>query len=113
MPTTETEKIAKLNDMTREMMPLFGQVVMTRGIASLDPDLTASILDKVRTFKDFSEDFAFFWNGERDFGSFEYQGNKVFWKIDYYGLDMETGSENPADPKVTKRVLTIMLAEEY
>jgi hypothetical protein len=111
MPITEVDKIAKLNDMTREMMPMFGQLVMTSGIASLDPDLTASILDKVRLFKDFTEDNDPW--GEHDFGSVEHQGIKALWKIEYYGLDLESGSENPADPGKTKRVLTIMLSEEY
>ncbi len=40
-------------------------------------------------------------------------GNKLFWKINYYDRDLEFGSENPADPAITARVLTIMLAEEY
>lgn len=111
MPQIETEKIAKLNDMTREMMPMFGQINITRGIAFLEADDRAEIMDKVRTFDNFSEDNDPY--GERDFGSFDHKGNKIFWKIEYYGLDMETGSENPADPSKTKRVLTIMLAEEY
>ena len=52
-------------------------------------------------------------HGEHDFGSFELAGRKFFWKIDYYDANMEFGSEDPADPAKTTRVLTIMLAEEY
>jgi hypothetical protein len=50
---------------------------------------------------------------EHDFGSFEHAGATLFWKIDYYGKDLASRSENPADASVTTRVLTIMLAEEY
>jgi hypothetical protein len=50
---------------------------------------------------------------EHDFGSFELEGEKLFWKIDYYDLAGEFGAEDPTDPKKTLRVLTVMLAEEY
>ena len=51
--------------------------------------------------------------GEHDFGSFTVGEEQLFWKIDYYDLSLEFGSNDPADPSQTKRVLTIMLAEEY
>ena len=52
-------------------------------------------------------------HGERDFGAFEHEGQRIFWKIDYYDRALTYGSENPADPQQTVRVLTIMLASEY
>ena len=51
--------------------------------------------------------------GDRDFGALDHdRAGRVFWKIDYYDPDMTEGSADPADPLVTCRVLTIMLAEE-
>ena len=51
--------------------------------------------------------------GEHDFGAFEYENHKLFWKIDYYNTDLTGGSPDASDPKVTTRVLTIMLRDEY
>ncbi len=51
--------------------------------------------------------------GEHDFGSLTYMGQPVFWKIDYYDLDLQHGSPDPTDPDVTIRVLTLMMAWEY
>jgi hypothetical protein len=33
---------------------------------------------------------------------------RYFWKIDYYDLAGECGSSDPANPAVTRRVLTVM-----
>jgi hypothetical protein len=106
-----TEKIAQLNDLLRTTF-LGGKIIMTAGIAALPPDTRDEIITKVREFADFSEDNNPY--GERDFGSIDQPGTgKVFWKIDYYDTTMTMGSEDPADPARTRRVLTILLAEEW
>jgi len=52
--------------------------------------------------------------GEHDFGSFELEGvGHIFWKMDYYDPSLEYDSENPADLALTRRILTVMLVEEY
>lgn len=103
-------KIRKLNDAFRSTFS-GGRVLTTTGIASLPKDVRAEILERVRTFADFNKDNDPY--GERDFGSIDIDGTTVFWKIDYYDADQQYGSEDPANPSKTTRVLTIMLAEEY
>ena len=51
----------------------------------------------VQSFSNFTKDNDP--HGEHDFGSFEIEGETYFWKIDYYDLAMQFGSENPADPE--------------
>ena len=51
--------------------------------------------------------------GEHDFGLIEVAGHRVMFKIDYYDLSLCGHSADPADPLMTRRVLTIMLAGEY
>ena len=67
-----------------------------------------AIREKVETFDTFTEDNDP--HGERDFGAFEHDGQRIFWKIDYYDCALTYGSENPADQQQTVRVITIMLA---
>lgn len=103
--------IADLNDLLRTTF-LTGRVVMTEGVRALPAHAREEIITKVRTFDDFAEGNDP--HGERDFGAFDQEGaGRIFWKIDYYDLSLTMGSEDPADPKRTARVLTIMLAEEW
>ena len=51
--------------------------------------------------------------GEHDFGALTVAGVRLLWKIDYYDAGMTGGSPDPADPSVTTRVLTLMLAHEW
>ena len=103
--------IATLNDKFRKTFT-GGQVLLTAGIDSMSMDDKANILSMVRNFNDFNKGNDPY--KEHDFGSFDYKGNKIFFKIDYYDrFNKRFASENPANQTVTTRVKTIMLAEEY
>ena len=105
-----TERIKTLNDQFRTSLS-GGTVVWTQGIDSLPEPTRHTIVDRVRQFDKFSADNDP--HGEHDFGSFDIDGDRIFWKIDYYNQTKDAGSEDPANPDITARVLTIMLAEEY
>ncbi len=92
-------------------MGVAGRVVQTQGIAALPSDVQSAIREKVELFDSFTEDNDP--HGEHDFGAFDFKGERIFWKIDYYDSACEYGSANPAEPAQTTRVLTIMLADEY
>jgi hypothetical protein len=116
MNDTTTRKIAELNDLCRTAMGVAGKLFQTAGIDALSLADQSAIREKVETFNTFTPDNDP--HGEHDFGAFEHQGHKIFWKIDYYdrttfGTGRDMGSEDPSDPRQTVRVLTIMLASEY
>jgi len=92
-------------------MGVAGRLVQTSGIGSLPPEDQSAIREKVETFEVFTPDNDP--HGEHDFGAFEHNGERIFWKIDYYDATLTQGSEDPSDPSQTVRVLTIMLASEY
>ena len=110
MSGDRTARIRAFNDALRLTFQ-GGRVLATSGVSALGPEVVTAVLDRVRTFTDFTEDNDP--NNEHDFGAFEIGGNRFFFKIDHYGPTMDGGSEDPSDPKKTTRVLTIMLASEY
>jgi Protein of unknown function (DUF3768) len=106
----DTAAICRLNDELRHTLR-GGRVMMTASVSQLPLDQQRAIVQAVRTFHDFAEDNDP--HGEHDFGAVTVGEHRCFFKIDYYALDMEHGSDDPADPAKTTRVLTIMLAEDY
>lgn len=88
-----------------------GTLTVTAGVIGLGRNALPAILTAVRQFTAFSHDNDPY--GEHDFGSIDWRGTRLFWKIDYYDRDLMFGSPDPADPAVTTRVLTILLASEW
>ena len=117
-PSERTLRIRELNDEYRAGLgfPLGahlanGQLVVTRGVALHGNEFIDRAVRAVRAYRDFAPDNDPY--GEHDFGNFVLDGADVFWKIDYYSTDLEQGSPDPSDAAVTRRILTILLAEEY
>lgn len=88
-----------------------GRVMMTQGVNALADETLHRVLKAVQTFDDFSEDNDPY--GTHEFGMIEVDKERVMFKIDAYDENFEYGSPNPADPEVTRRVMTILLASEY
>lgn len=112
--TSRADAIANLNDRCRMGLDRTARILITRGClgefasgSTADGLLAQAQLIAAVRRHGFAET-----NAERDRGQFEFRGTTVFFKIDYYDLDLTYGSEDPADASVTTRVLTIMLRDD-
>src|SRR5436190_16119471 len=108
--TCKTKAIRALNDELRQNFAT-GTAVMTVGVAALGAETVARIVKTIAVYDDFchaNDPYE-----EHDFGSFKVDGHMIYFKIDYFDHDLSMHSPDPADPSVTQRVITIMLAEEY
>lgn len=110
MTTPQRDRIRALNDRLRQTRT-GGMIVMTPGIRAMGLEAEFDLLRAVAQFDDFGPNNDPY--GEHDMGALTFRGRRVFWKIDAYDLALEYASPDPSDPAVTKRVLTLMLAEEY
>jgi len=107
---TKTARIRALNDELRQNFA-GGIAVMTPVIAALGAEAVARIVKTIAVYDDFCH--ANDPHEEHDFGAFDADGHRVFFKIDYYDKTLTYHSPDPADPSITERVITIMLAKEY
>ena len=104
------ELIAQLNDELRKTGS-GGQVMITRGVHALTGLDVSNLLRALADYDDF--DATNDPHGERDFGAFDFRERELLWKVDYFDTELKFGSDDPADPNITRRVLTVMLAEEW
>lgn len=107
-----TDTIQKLNDEFRRKIAIGRQgAFVTSGVAALGWEAVQHIVRTVATFDDFNhrnDPYA-----EHDFGSFDADGNTIFFKIDYYDRALNGLSHDPSNPEITVRITTVMLANEY
>lgn len=101
-------RVRELNDRFRKTFE-GGQVLVTRGVEA--SGYVAELLERVRGYETFTVDNDPY--GEHDFGALSLRGQDYFWKIDYYDPSLSFHSADKADPAKTRRVLTIMRADEY
>ena len=104
------ERIRTLNDAFRTTLK-GGRVMLTRGVLAHGHGFAQEALRAVQAFTAFTPDNDP--HGEHDFAALTVAGVRLFWKIDYYDPFEIAGSEDPAEPSKTTRVLTILLPEEY
>ena len=108
--TGRSQRIAELNDRFRQTLA-GGRIVMTHTVSALEESTKFRILSLIRQFEDFTPDNDPY--GEHDFGAIESDGDRFFWKIEYFDKNLKMHSPDETVEEVTTRVMTIMRAEEY
>lgn len=115
MSDQTTARIRALNDEFRRSIgtasPL-GKVYMTAGVVALGEPFGLRTIAAIKAFDAFTRDIDP--HLEHDKVRVTIDAVIVWAKIDYFSADdPDLGSEDPADPAKTERVMTIMLPEEY
>ena len=108
--STRRAAIARLNDHFR-FTGQDGWVFLSARVAAQVCPVREAIVHAVRHFDAFTPDNDP--HGEHDYGALTTEGVRIVWKITYYQRDLSNSASDPADPATTKRVMAIMLAEEY
>ena len=124
--TDKIAEIRRLNDVTRTRPANVNATwVVTRGVAYLlagemptAEQLPATVNPRFDLLEQAIANYADWTEGndpygEHDFGSITLFGEKLLWKIDYYHPDRDSHAPDPSSIETCRRVLTIMLPEEY
>jgi len=105
-----TRQIAETNDQARQALTR-DRLMVTIGVQHLSNSTQANIMTAIAQYDDFKETNDPY--GEHDFGSLEVDGEQIFWKFDYFDERFEYHTPDLLNRNVTRRVLTVMLADEY
>ena len=103
-------RIRNLNDTLRQTF-LGGKVITTEGFNGLPDAIRQKAMKAIQQYDGFTEANDPY--GIHEFGTVRVEDQDIWFKIDAFDQNMEYGSPNPADPSVTRRVLTILLSDEY
>jgi hypothetical protein len=106
--TPEVDRIRALNDALRTSLA-GGSIMLTQAVAALGAEAQREILEALKRYDEFDADN----DREHDFGAVEIKGTRIVFKIDDYDRDYAFASPDASDENLTRRVMTIMLAEEY
>jgi hypothetical protein len=111
MSADKGARIRALNDQLRRYL-IGGHVYLSHGVKALGQTEIETLMRAIAEFDDFDDGNDPF--GEHDFGAVEVEGQRYFFKIDYYAdADFSAGTEDASDPDRCTRVLTVMHPAEY
>ena len=103
-------QIAETNDQVRQTLAR-DRLMVTVGIQELSQETQNRIFTAIETYDSFKPSNDPYL--EHDFGKVEVDGHTVFWKLEYYDNNLEYHTPDALNRSVTRRVLCVMLAEEY
>ena len=104
------EVIASLNDQLRKT-GTGGTIIITQSVRRLTGFNAEALAVALANYNGFDAENDP--HGGRDFGDLTLFATDLLWKIDYYDLDLKFGSDDPADPSITSRVLTVMTTTDW
>ena len=110
MEADKVGRIRHLNDLLR-CKGIGGKVMVTAAIDATSTAGRLRVLRAVAAFTDFNKHYDP--HAERDCAELAVDGASIFWKIDYFDRSLSHQSPDPAEPSVTARIMTVMLASEY
>jgi hypothetical protein len=103
-------RIRALNDALR-INGQGGEVFLSSAVTAKGDAFKEAALRSVADFDGFSEEYDHL--GQHDAGLVNVEGERLFFRIDYEDRNTGARSFDPADAEKTRRVMTILLAEEW